>query len=86
MAWPNEMLQNRSPRHGSNVLLSIIAAATIATAAIATEKISEAFFERFGFPIDNSAIFHDILHILLRRIRFHLALLQDARIEIIIKC
>lgn len=65
---------------------SVIATTTITTAAIATEKISEALFECFGLSIDDATIFHDIFHVLLGRIRFHLALFQHTSIEYVIKC
>lgn len=45
---------------------SVIATTTITTAAIATEKISEAFFKCLGLSIDDATVFHDVFHILLR--------------------
>lgn len=71
------------------VFVSIIATTTVAVAAaaaIATEEIPEAFFECLGLPIDDSAVLHDVLHVLLRGSRFHLTLLQDPSIENVIKC
>lgn len=48
------------------VTQSVIASTTITTVAIATEKVSEAFFKCLGLSIDDATIFHYIFHILLR--------------------